>query len=69
MSTLLGSDLDAGTLSILLSLTEQGINPEALVLLYREFEREARTNAVGFFCFCFLFFNKKYGVLGSTFLL
>ena len=41
MSTILDTGLDKETLSILVSLTEKGINPEALATVVEELRREA----------------------------
>ncbi|KAH8601020.1 mitotic-spindle organizing gamma-tubulin ring associated-domain-containing protein [Bisporella sp. PMI_857] len=40
ISTLLHSDLDRETLSICISLIENGVNPEALASVVRELRRE-----------------------------
>ena len=40
MSTILDTGLDKETLSILVSLTEKGINPEALATVVEELRRE-----------------------------
>ena len=44
MSTILDTGLDKETLSILISLTEKGINPEALATVVEELRREALAN-------------------------
>ncbi|KAE9375426.1 mitotic-spindle organizing protein 1 [Stipitochalara longipes BDJ] len=41
ISTLLNADLDRQTLSICISLIENGVNPEALASVVRELKREA----------------------------
>jgi MOZART (mitotic-spindle organizing protein associated with ring of gamma-tubulin) family protein len=46
MSTLLGADLDRATLAQLLSLTEEGVNPEALAAVCAL----ARVKGVPFVC-------------------
>ncbi len=46
MSRLLNTGLDRKTLSILLSLCECGVNPEALAAVVKEIKREANTVAV-----------------------
>ncbi|KAN0112976.1 mitotic-spindle organizing protein 1 [Hyaloscypha variabilis] len=40
ISTLLNADLDRQTLSICISLIENGVNPEALASVVRELKRE-----------------------------
>ena len=44
MSNILDTGLDKETLSILVSLTEKGINPEALATVVEELRREASAN-------------------------
>ena len=44
MSNILDTGLDKETLSILVSLTEKGINPEALATVVEELRREALAN-------------------------
>ncbi|EKD12844.1 uncharacterized protein L3040_006998 [Drepanopeziza brunnea f. sp. 'multigermtubi'] len=41
ISTLLNADLDRQTLSICISLIENGINPEALACVIRELKKDA----------------------------
>ncbi|KAH8811778.1 mitotic-spindle organizing protein 1 [Xylogone sp. PMI_703] len=41
ISTLLNADLDRQTLSICVSLIENGVNPEALASVVRELKRDA----------------------------
>ncbi|TGO17272.1 hypothetical protein BTUL_0019g00620 [Botrytis tulipae] len=41
ISTLLNAELDRGTLSICISLIENGINPEALATVVRELKKDA----------------------------
>ncbi|PQE25387.1 mitotic-spindle organizing 1 protein [Rutstroemia sp. NJR-2017a WRK4] len=41
ISTLLNAELDRGTLSICISLIENGINPEALATVIRELRKDA----------------------------
>ncbi|KIN05552.1 hypothetical protein OIDMADRAFT_188866 [Oidiodendron maius Zn] len=41
ISTLLNADLDRQTLSICISLIENGVNPEALASVVRELKRDA----------------------------
>ncbi|TEY63766.1 hypothetical protein BOTCAL_0151g00120 [Botryotinia calthae] len=41
ISTLLNAELDRGTLSICISLIENGINPEALASVVRELKKDA----------------------------
>ncbi len=40
LSQILGCEIDRETVSILLRLTELGVNPEALALVTRELQRE-----------------------------
>ncbi|QSZ33240.1 hypothetical protein DSL72_002828 [Monilinia vaccinii-corymbosi] len=41
ISTLLNAELDRGTLSICISLIENGVNPEALATVVRELRKDA----------------------------
>ncbi|PQE17762.1 mitotic-spindle organizing 1 protein [Rutstroemia sp. NJR-2017a BVV2] len=41
ISTLLNAELDRGTLSICISLIENGVNPEALATVIRELRKDA----------------------------
>ncbi|ESZ91688.1 hypothetical protein SBOR_7945 [Sclerotinia borealis F-4128] len=41
ISTLLNAELDRGTLSICISLIENGINPEALATVVKELRKDA----------------------------
>lgn len=41
ISTLLNADLDRSTLSICISLIENGVNPEALASVIRELKKDA----------------------------
>ncbi|KAJ8062353.1 hypothetical protein OCU04_008897 [Sclerotinia nivalis] len=41
ISTLLNAELDRGTLSICISLIENGVNPEALAAVVRELKKDA----------------------------
>lgn len=43
ISTILDTGLDRKTLSLLLELTESGVNPEALAAVVKELRREAAT--------------------------
>ena len=43
ISTILDTGLDRRTLSLLLELTESGVNPEALAAVVKELRREAAT--------------------------
>lgn len=46
MSNLMGTGLDKESLSILVTLCEAGINPEALAAVVKEFRREANTQKI-----------------------
>ncbi|KAH7447840.1 hypothetical protein KP509_01G123600 [Ceratopteris richardii] len=41
MSNLLKTGLDRSTLAVVMALTEQGVNPEALAAVVKELRREA----------------------------